>query len=259
VSDELYIESSGRGAPLVMLHGWGMHGGVWDDCAAMLSDSFRVSKVDLPGHGRSRDVPDAGRLCGLTEVVARHAPRRMALVGWSLGGMIAMDLARRQPRRVEKLVLVATTPRFVSGPDWPYGVEPGVLATFGARLSEDYRRTIRDFLALQLRGDEHAARMLRSLRQRIFSHGDPDPRALARGLAVLAETDLRPAVSRLSMPTLVIGGDRDRLTPPEAGAWLADAIPGARHLSISGASHTPFISHPDAFLDAVGDFFGRAR
>jgi pimeloyl-[acyl-carrier protein] methyl ester esterase len=258
VNDELYVESEGRGAPVVLLHGWGMHGGIWDDCAAALADDWRVSKVDLPGHGRSVPRPGIDRIEGLAEIVARHAPRRMTLVGWSLGGMVAMDLAQRQPRRVERLVLVATTPRFVAGPDWDCGVDPQVLESFGARLGEDYRRTVRDFLTLQVRGDEHATQLLRSLRRRLFAHGDPDPAALAQGLTVLAETDLRATIGRLRMPTLIISGDRDRLTPPEAGRWLADAIPDARHLSIGGASHAPFISHAEAFLDAVGEFLGTA-
>lgn len=258
MTDELYVESSGAGPPVVLLHGWGMHGGIWDDCAGVLAGSYRVSKVDLPGHGRSPSRPGIDRLEGLTEIVARHAPRRMTLVGWSLGGMVAMDLARRQPRRVDRLVLVASTPRFVSGPDWACGIEPGILEEFGSRLADDYRRTVRDFLTLQVRGDEHATQMLRSLKERLFAHGDPDPRALAHGLAVLAEVDLRPVVGKLSMPTLVISGDRDRLTPPRASRWLADTIPRGRHLSIDGASHAPFISHAPAFLDAINDFMEAA-
>lgn len=258
MTDELYVESTGSGPPVVLLHGWGMHGGIWDDCADALAGSRRVSKVDLPGHGRSPSRPGIDRLEGLTEIVARHAPRRMTLVGWSLGGMVAMDLARRQPRRVERLVLVAATPRFVSGPDWACGVEPRILEDFGSRLTEDYRRTVRDFLTLQVRGDEHARELLRTLRQRIFAHGDPDPGALAHGLGVLADTDLRPVVGRLSMPTLVISGDCDRLTPPQASQWLADAIPQARHLSIAGASHAPFISHAPEFMDAIDTFMEAA-
>ena len=177
----LVIKVRGSGPDLVMLHGWGMHGGIWDDCATALAEGMRVSKVDLPGHGRSPAQPGIDQVEGLAQIVARHAPRRMTLVGWSLGGMIAMDLAQRQPGRVEKLVLVATTPRFVTGPDWDRGVDPQVLEDFGARLEGNYRRTVRDFLTLQVRGDEHATELLRSLRQRIFAHGDPDPGALAQG------------------------------------------------------------------------------
>ena len=104
MTDELYVESGGRGAPIVLLHGWGMHGGIWDECAAALADGWRVSKVDLPGHGRSVPRPGIDRIDGLTEIVARHAPRRMTLIGWSLGGMVAMGMAQHQPQRVERKV-----------------------------------------------------------------------------------------------------------------------------------------------------------
>lgn len=256
--DELYIESSGQGPSFVMLHGWGLHGGIWDDCAPELEQRVRISKIDLPGHGRSPRLRGVADMDALVEIVARHCPRRMSLMGWSLGGMIAMEIARRLPRRVERLLLVATTPRFVTAPDWPCGVDPIVLSNFGAGLTEDYRRTVRDFLALQVRGDERASELLRQLRKRVFAHGDPDPTALAQGLDLLAETDLRENLDQLACPALVLSGERDRLTPPEAGIRLASLIPNAHYVEIEKAAHAPFLSHRREFISAIAEFSGRA-
>ena len=256
--DELYIESSGHGPPLVMLHGWGMHGGIWDDCMPELEGHVRISKIDLPGHGRSPALSGVADMDALVETIARHCPRRMTLMGWSLGGMIAMEIARRLPGRVERLLLIATTPRFVTAPDWPCGVDPTVLANFGAGLGEDYRRTVRDFLMLQVRGDDHAPELLRQLKQRVFAHGDPDPRALSQGLDILAGTDLRADLEQVACPALVISGERDRLTPPEAGCRLAGMIPDARYVQIGKAAHAPFLSHRREFVAAVAAFTGIA-
>lgn len=256
MTDALYVESTGTGHPLVMLHGWGMHGGIWDDCVPDLAGRWRVIRPDLPGHGRSPAIAGTADLDALAESVASHCPREMTLVGWSLGGLVALNITRHLPQRVRRLVLVASTPRFVSGQNWPCGVAPSVLESFGRGLSADYRRTVRDFLTLQVRGDERAVELLRDLKTRVFAHGDPDPRALRQGLEMLAHTDLVSSLGEITRPTLVISGERDRITPPEAGMRLAEAIPGARFLSIQGASHAPFLSHRNEFVAALTAFLG---
>jgi pimeloyl-[acyl-carrier protein] methyl ester esterase len=260
VTDTLYVQSTGTGHPLVMLHGWGMHGGIWDDCVPDLARSWRVIRPDLPGHGRSCGISGSSDLDTLAESVASHCPREMVLVGWSLGGLVALSITRHLPQRVRRLVLVASTPRFVAGAAWPWGIAPSVLESFGRGLSTDYRRTVRDFLTLQVRGDERAVELLRDLKARVFAHGDPDPRALRQGLDLLAASDLVGCLGKINRPTLVISGERDRITPPEAGMRMAEAIPGSRFLSIGGASHAPFLSHRNEFLKALAAFLqGRAE
>ena len=256
--DELYIESSGQGPSLVMLHGWGMHGGIWDNCVPELEEHVRISKIDLPGHGRSPRLSGVADMGALVEIIARHCPRRMTLMGWSLGGIIAMEIARRLPGRVDRLLLIATTPRFVTAPDWPCGVDPTVLANFAAGLSEDYRRTIRDFLMLQVQGDDRAPELLRQLKQRVFAHGDPDPKALGQGLDILAGADLRAVLDQVACPALIVSGERDRLTPPEAGRRLAGMLPDAHYVEIKRAAHAPFLSHRREFVSAVAAFAGLA-
>jgi pimeloyl-[acyl-carrier protein] methyl ester esterase len=111
---------------------------------------------------------------------------------------------------------------------------------------------------LQVRGDDHAPELLRQLKQRVFAHGDPDPRALSQGLDILAGTDLRADLEQVACPALVISGERDRLTPPEAGCRLAGMIPDARYVQIGKAAHAPFLSHRREFVAAVAAFTGIA-
>lgn len=258
MSIELHVESAGQGSPLVLIHGWGLHGGIWSELLPRLSQRWRVICPDLPGHGAS---PRTSRLDldRLVEAIAFNAPRRATYLGWSLGGLVAMELARRLPQRVERLVLLSTTPRFLNGPKWPCGVAPDVLETFGTGLAADYRKTVRDFLTLQVRGDSHATELLRTLRRRVFAHGEPDAPALAQCLEILASSDLRPGLAQIPQATLVMVGEHDRLCPAEASRRLATALPRAELSVIAGASHAPFLSHRDAVLERLQAFLDAGR
>ena len=253
----LHVEIRGRGPDLVLLHGWALHGGMWGPWLDRLAEHARLHVVDLPGHGRSSWTANAHDLPGLARAVYPCVPRGAAVLGWSLGGMLALELARQHPRHLRALVLVATTPKFVAGPDWEHGVQPAVLDEFTRGLAQDYRRTVHSFLALQTRGDEHAAETLRLLRGRLTLHGEPDARALAAGLAVLRGADLREALPRLVLPALVIAGAHDRLTPPEAGRELAARLPGARFRLVGRSGHAPFLSHAEEVLAELGGFLAR--
>ena len=250
---KLQFELRGAGPGLVMLHGWGLNSAAWSPLLPLLEQRFRLVLVDLPGHGRNRGATAVPSLAGWAAAVAEVAPPGSAWLGWSLGGQVAMAaaLAGQDMRR---LVLVATTPRFVAGPDWPCGVPAPVLAGFADSLARDHDKTVRDFLGLQLRGDARAATLLRTLRALLAASPAPDPAALAAGLDILATTDLRAQLPALALPTLVLAGERDRLTPAAAGQRLAAALPDGRCHVFSGAAHAPFLSHEEDFCAAVTSF-----
>lgn len=245
----LHRRSLGRGPDLVMLHGWGLHGGIFDGIARALACTWRVTLIDLPGHGRSRGVPPVADLSGLAAAVARAAPRRACWLGWSLGGLVALQYALDAPREPVGLILVSASPRFVSDGDWP-GVDPETLQGFAAGLDADYLNTLRRFLALQIQGCEHGAGLLRDLRREMMRF-PPAPEALRIGLALLRDTDLRPRLGDLAAPTLLLCGDRDRIVPPRAVTAAARLMPASRLHCITGAGHAPFLSHPDEFITAV--------
>jgi pimeloyl-[acyl-carrier protein] methyl ester esterase len=253
----LHVEIRGHGPDLVLLHGWALHGGMWGPWLDRLAEGARLHLVDLPGHGRSGWPEEVRDLAGLARAVEPAVPRGAALLGWSLGGLVALELARRRPQALRALVLVSTTPRFLAGPNWEHGLPAAVLEEFTRGLAGDYRRTVQNFLALQTRGDEHAGATLRLLRKQLAAHGEPDPRGLAAGLTVLREADLRDELPRIALPTLVIAGEHDRLTPPGAGRELAVALPSARFRLIGRCGHAPFLSHPEEVLAEVRGFLAR--
>ena len=156
----LYCHVIGSGPDVVLLHGWGMHSGVWEDVVENLLDHYRVTLIDLPGHGYSRAVGAGHTLSELAAAVLAVAPPRAAWVGWSLGGLVAQQVALTRPERVSRLVLVNSTPCFVQRPDWPHGVAPPVLRRFAEELRQDYRAVLKRFIALEVHGSEHASAQL---------------------------------------------------------------------------------------------------
>jgi malonyl-CoA O-methyltransferase len=251
---EPYVETRGTGPDLVLLHGWALHGGTWGPWLDRLASRHRLHLVDLPGHGRSPWPEQATTLTDLAQAASPRVPAGAAVLGWSLGGLVALELARLRTADIAALVLVATTPRFLKSEDWPSAMEPATLQGFAAGLAGDYRRTIANFLALQTWGDEHATQALRVLRASLAAHGEPDPRALSAGLGILRDADLRDALPRLAVPTLVIAGEHDRITPAAAGRELAARLPTARYREIAKAGHAPFLSHADEVTREVEDF-----
>lgn len=235
--------------PRVFLHGWGLHGGIWAETLAALPGAA----PDLPGYGASPMVaPYHAETLADALAVGLDAP--VELIGWSMGGMVALALAARHPDKVARLVLVGASPAFLRRPDWPDGLDAGVLAGFAAALRDDYRGTLLRFLALQARGDDAARAVIGRLRETVFARGEPSPATLAAGLELLASVDLRALAARVRCPTLVTHGAHDGLCPPGAGRWLAEHIPGARLALHAHAAHAPFLSHPDWFAREIREF-----
>lgn len=238
-------------APPVFLHGWGLHGGIWAETLAQLQ--LPGAAPDLPGYGQMPNVEPCTAEA-LADEVAASLAESVVLVGWSLGGMVALALAARHPGKVSRLVLVGTSPAFVQREAWPWGLDPAVLAGFAADLGRDYRATLLRFLSLQARGGDAARAVIGRLRDSVFARGEPAPETLAAGLTLLREVDLRYLAGQVRCPTLVLHGGYDTLCPADAGRWLAQAIPDARLALHDRAAHAPFLSHPEWFVDQVKAF-----
>lgn len=271
----LHVDNhGGAGAPLLFIHGWGMHGGMWGGVPAQLAQHFQVMAVDLPGHGHSMGSGEwkveSGERIGIStthhsllttryldlivDQLAAQFTEPLTLCGWSLGGQVALRWAQRCPEQVSRLVLVSSTPCFVQQADWPCAMAANTLAAFAAALQQDYAQTLRRFLALQVRGGEQERELLASLRRLLPGRGEPDLAALQSGLDILRDTDLRSALPQISQPALVIAGVRDTLTPMAASQYLAAHLPSARLAAIEGAAHASFLSHSDEFVKHVAGF-----
>lgn len=251
----LHVERLGAGPDLVLLHGWGLHGGVWDCLEARLAETFRLHLVDLPGHGHSRGAA-FGTLDDVVDTVAEQVPAGALVAGWSLGGLIALRLATRHPSRCARLALVGTSPSFVRREGWPHAMAHETLESFAAGLDAEPAKTIRTFVNLNAFGGPHARTRMRELAGMLAARGTPAAASLRAALEVLHDTDLRAEVAAIDRPATVIHGGRDALAPVGAGRWLAQALPFARLVEIADAAHLPLVSHPAVVADALEALHG---
>jgi len=251
---ELAVVRAGLGPPIALLHGWAMNSRVFGSLMDRLSGQYSICGIDLPGHGASPWPPRFHDLASLAALVGEALPQRAVLLGWSLGAMVALELARTQAARVSALILVGATPRFVAAAHWPYGAVPAILDHFEHELRGNYGQMLTDFLDLQVRGAAHAELALAALKRSVLECEAPHWEALHAGLDVLRTADLTPALMHIHQPALVVSGQYDRVTSSRAGQMLASALPNAHSVVMRRAAHAPFISHPDEFLAHVLPF-----
>lgn len=249
------IETRGSGPDLVLVHGWGMHRGVWGKAAEDLAADYCLHLVDLPGHGSAREERLDDDLKALAASIIEQVPEA-AWLGWSMGGLVTLQAMIDQPGRISRAILVASNPSFVVRPHWPEAVPETLFTDFGLQLKEDFEGTLNRFLLLETLGSDTARESLRELKNDLRAGPMPDIHALRAGLSILRQTDYSHDLPGLSVDTLWMAGGRDRLVPPEAMEKASALAPGGRFHRMRGAGHAPFIGHRQDFVTVVRNFLG---
>lgn len=250
----LFIQQSGQGPDLVMLHGWGLHGKIFDPVLSSFEEHFTVHVIDLPGFGRSVVDNEEYNLDYVIKKVLQVAPRNAHWLGWSLGGLIAMAIAIKYPEKVNGLITVAANPRFIASDDWPAAMLPETLDNFESLLVEDYMGTLIRFLAIQTMGSKTQQQDIQYLKNITFCFGEPAPKALRGGLSILHHEDLRAELNKITGPWLRLYGKTDGIVPVASMEAVAELHPNSQQKVINRASHAPFISHPDEFVSICEHF-----
>jgi pimeloyl-[acyl-carrier protein] methyl ester esterase len=255
-------QETGSGPPLVLLHGWSLSGHAFSELAGQLGD-FRLLLPDLPGHGGSSPPAVVSLPALATDVAAwleSEVKEPVALGGWSLGGMVALELAARQDAPLSQLVLIGTSPRFTISADWPHGLPAGQVLALRRNLRQAFAATLAGFFDLTFAPDEVDAARLREIRAfAVRAAGLPDPAAAAALLALLAEQDQRHLLPAIRCPALVLHGTCDRVTPVGAGRALAAALPRGELRELPGLGHAPFWTQPAAVSGAIREFCAWGR
>ncbi|MDZ7661746.1 pimeloyl-ACP methyl ester esterase BioH [Thiohalophilus sp.] len=252
----LHVSRIGEGPDLVLLHGWGMHSGIWHDLIEPLQQEYCLHLVDLPGHGQSQHACGDFNLEQLADMIWQSVSPELQgqaiWLGWSLGGMAALQIALQHPEQTRALVLVASTARFSQADDWPHAMSVSLLDTFAEQLAEDYQPTLQRFLALQVKGSDDARAALRTLRQRVLDNAEVNVLALQSGLAILKQADLRHRLHEIRhLPVLMVFGAYDMLVPLSTAKALAGYFDNSLQVVIDGAGHAPFVSQPQLFIQHV--------
>lgn len=248
----VFVHATGPGdAPaLVFIHGFPAAQDAWNPQRAHFHDTHRVIAYDAAGLGRSRlaHSPTTMEACvdELAAVLDAHAVRRCALVGLSMGGYVALRAAERFPRRFSHLVL-ADTQSAADGDAAKLKRHAGIA------------RVLREGVAPFVEGFLDGALANRSVRgdlAAICARNTPDQVAAAL-FTLMSRTDTTEGLGAIAVPTLVVVGEKDEITPPEAARALCAAIPGAERATIAGAGHFSNLENPTAFNAAVAAFLAR--
>lgn len=252
----LHYESGGSGATIVLVPGLGMSCGVWADARARLEPSYRVIAVDPRGSGQSAKPPGpytgADAADDLAAILDAEGVEQAHVVGMSMGGLIAQEVALCHPARVRSLVLVST---YAAADEWfrrAMSFRREVIERIG--FAEQFRlavlfvfspkafRTIPDFIA--------------GLERRI-AENPPEQEAYVAQLDYCLAHDATSRLGGVRAPTLVLTGSEDFLTSRFQGQQLAELIPGAEYREVPGASHGFVWEEPELFASLVSGFVDR--
>ena len=249
----LYYEDVGSGPAVVLVPGWTITTRFWERQTTDLARDHRVVTLDLRGAGQSGKTPDRHSLSAYADDLADLLDvldlQGVTLVGFAMAVSVSVQLlVGRGAERVGRFVWVDHSPCFFAAPDWPYGLfgdfTPAALDGVLERLRHDRPAATAELLELMFTPRE--SWMLPELLK------TPTEVAVTL-LQAVAHMDLRPLLPRLTLPVLVVSGERS-VVPPGVAGWLAERLPDGRKLVIPNAGHAPFWDDPPAFNQALRDF-----
>lgn len=257
---ELQSLKKNKKIPLVLIHGWGLNSAVWQPFIENLSDEFTdvfyIITLDLPGYGINADKKlSSYSLTNICHAIAITINQPAVYLGWSLGGLVATEMALCYPEQVLGLITVASSPRFieevgeqngVSLPIWP-GIKSKVLDAFHQQLQVDIKKTISGFLKLQAMGSPHIRQDIKQITQLVFQHEMANKTTLDQSLRLLENNDYRLRLQGITQPFLRLYGDADNLVPKAVIDQISKLAENSEQHVFKQASHAPFISHADDF------------
>jgi len=250
---DLYYETIGQGQPILFIHGLGSSTRDWELQVAFFSNQYRTVTCDVRGHGKSGKPPGpysipqfAADMAGLIQALG-IAPTHV--VGISLGGMIALQLAVDAPDLVRSLVIVNAAPEFV-------------VRTFQDRLQVWQRQLIVRLLGMRRMAEVLSKRLFpkpeqADLRQVFVDRwAENDPRAYREAMQAIVGWSVTDRLSTVSCPTLVIAADQDYTPVAVKEAYVAQ-MPRAELVVIEDSRHATPVERPDQFNETVAAFLSR--
>jgi pimeloyl-[acyl-carrier protein] methyl ester esterase len=235
----LWHKTIGSGPDLVLLHGWGFSADIFESLVERYKAEYRITVVDLPGHGRSEDVTGGiGEWCN---AIIPLLPKNATLLGSSLGGLLAIKIASMHS--IKNLILVGASPSLTNHKHWQYGMDVEIFKRFAEDLQNNYAKTLKRFISLQTKNKT----LMRSLFETIEKY-PPSSNALAQGLSMLLETDFQQLFKSLNMPKYAILGELDKLVPRKTATWYET---NGAQTTLLRTGHLPFLEEEFSLPDNV--------
>jgi len=227
-------------SPLVFIHGWGQCKQIWHQQRINFP---HASFLNLSGHGGEADSAD-----WLATLAEQLPTEPCTLVGWSLGGILSMQLALTCPERIKALALVSATPCFAQKKGWPHGCAEEVLQGFKQGIEQQASKTMSRFFALMLHGEDISRSNYKQIVHAAINRQQPcSAQGMQEGLRLLETLDLREQVSDITQATWIAHGEHDAIIPVQAGEYLAEHIPHATLQHFEACGHAPFLTQAKRF------------
>lgn len=238
-----------------------MNQGIWQRflnyCEQQWSGKVILDAIDLPGFGTQHEVDvNPYDIDTVTRIVKQTLRPNSVVVGWSMGGLVAQRLADIGAPNLIAQIQIASTPKFSQADDW-FGIRDAALQQFNRQLSGGHLQMLKRFLAIQCIGLEHPKDQMRAMLDSICQFPLSNRETLAKSLALLTDTDLRPNThsnNKDSLPTLRIFGGLDSLIPTKTIPAIKNLYPSNSIFLIPKASHAPFLSHSKPCFEAINAF-----
>jgi pimeloyl-[acyl-carrier protein] methyl ester esterase len=253
----LNYEVHGEGRPILFLHGWGMSSRVWRYQVEGFSNRFKIVNLDFRGHGGSSPSDDYSFETlaeDVKEFIAGLSLGSVSLVGWSMGGSVALIAASRYPETVKTLTLVSTTPKFVASEDFPHGQPEAMLRRLSRQIDRDLNKAMVEFCSLMFEEEG----ITEEVWETVATKGWPSKDTLRGYLKTLADTDLRTELAKIGQPTMIIHGMLDQIAFHQAAVFMADKIKRVRLETHHDEGHAPFLTRPDWFNDELEGFLNES-
>ncbi|ABL02553.1 carboxylesterase BioH (pimeloyl-CoA synthesis) [Candidatus Ruthia magnifica str. Cm (Calyptogena magnifica)] len=234
----LYSNTQGFGVDLVLLHGWGFNSELFNTLVDNYKNQYRITIIDLPGHGRSANI-DGGINEWCNEII-KILPKNSILLGWSLGGLLAIKIASKIT--LSKLILVASTPNFIQTDFWEFGIYLNNFEKFSNTLKLNLSKALKRFISLQTKDKLKLKELNKAIEQYPVT-----TQALNQGLEILFNTDLNNQFKKLSIPIEVVLGKYDTLVPVKISHWYHQ---NNIKTLILNTGHLPFL-HQDFVLPSM--------
>lgn len=251
-TQRLIATQPGVSAECVLIHGWGMSGCVWQPWLSCIRSACHVTVLDLPGYGDSETMNYRDNDALLRDCV-ESLPEKAIYIGYSLGGMLAMMIARRFPERVQAVATIAANLKFVADEHWSCAMPQETFNTFYSTVAARPKQALKRFLSLQVNGAEQPKVLLNTLSSSLEQTPTASAATLTQSLDLLAAIDNTVLVGHLQAPMLHIFGERDCLVPISARSRMMQGS-SVQAVVIAGAPHCVFLSHPEQTWRAVYQF-----
>lgn len=255
---KLHYKTLGRGTPLLFIHGWLFNSGIWKYQLEHFKKQFHVISVDLRGFGKSeigKAKPSLEQFVfDIEQLLKELSLHNVNIVGWSMGGFIAMKLALFCPERLKSLTLVSTTPSLIQRDGFPQALPPVIVNRIKTQIARTPKKTMENFQELIFSPEEKKLNTINTLKKILIHESNESVECLENSLDSFMKEDLRSSLHKISLPALIIHGNKDCICMPEAALFLKEKLKRASLYLLKECGHAPFLTLPYQFNKILTSF-----